>query len=395
MIFFYSNQPVIKNSGRYFSRMKNFIDFLSMLSESLADSRLVVPCKELPDIDPSNYVRVKLPKEVIEVSWYEGHLQAIFRSLTNVFKVRKVINVALDNDETVILAGPGPNSMLYLLSWVLPKSVKFAFFIRGDTASTVSNMYKGRLIQVPATGLVRLFQRRIYSLQEQNRAVTFTYGTKLKGIYGKHGRAFSIAPLIENSDISGSNQQKRITADTGRFRVLFVGRLSHEKGILDLVNACADGYKQRKPFQLTIIGHGPLAETIKELIVNHELQTCVTFVGYVPHGEKLMAYFDSHDLLCLPSYTEGVPRVVLEAFARGLFVSATPVGSIPDLFSEHIHLIENNSPKAILEAIDWCRSHIREVNELAARLPEVAQLYTLEHHVPIVRRQLERLALEE
>jgi hypothetical protein len=58
-------------------------------------------------------------------------------------------------------------------------------------------------------------------------------------------------------------------------------------------------------------------------------------------------------------------------------------------------LIENNSPTAILEAIDWCRSHISEVNELAAKLPEVAQLYTLEHYVPIVRKQLERLALEE
>jgi glycosyltransferase involved in cell wall biosynthesis len=393
-VFLYANQPVSRFDGRYFTKMKNFVDFLGGLSSRYSEYCLVVPCNLIEETHVEQLIPITLPDDTEEVNAYEGHTQALLSTLPNALRICRLVKKSLAQGHSVTMAGPGPNAMLFILSWLLPKDVMFAFFIRGDTAKTVENMYKGRLIGHFATRIVRIFQKRIYRLLAQRRAIAFTYGTKLQGVYGKHGSAFSIAPLIESTDISGSNQQKRMAAATGRFRVLFVGRLSYEKGILDLVNACADAYKQGQPFQLTIIGHGPLAETIKELIHTHELQTCVTFVGYVPHGEKLMAYFDSHDLLCLPSYTEGVPRVVIEAFARGLFVTATPVGSIPDLFSEHLHLIENNSPRAILEAIDWCRSHTRQVTELAAKLPEVAQLYTLEHYAPIVREQLERLALK-
>jgi glycosyltransferase involved in cell wall biosynthesis len=391
MILFYSNQPVIQYSGKYFSKMKNFIDFLSLLSGSIIASKLVVPCKQVVEIDIRNYVEIKLPPTVMQVSWYEGHKQALVHTFTNAIKIRKAVKIALQNDETVIVAGPGPNSMLFWLSWILPRSVMFAFFIRGDTAETVSNIYKDSLIQGPATALVKLFQNRIYSLMSQRRAIAFTYGTKLQDTYAMHGKALSIAPLIEDSDLITEVSPKSRTREVGEFRVLFVGRLSPEKGILDLINACALAVEAEQPFQLTIIGHGPLTSSLQDHIEAHDLSRWVRLVGYIAHGEVLMSYYDNHDLLCLPSYTEGVPRVVVEAFARGLYVAATPVGSIPALFADHIRLIHKNSPNSILEAIDWCRSHITEINDAALGLPEVAQLYTLEHHVKLVREQLEQL----
>lgn len=395
MIFLYSNQPVIKYSGQYFSRMKNFIDFLSLLSEGISNSKLIVPCKEVTEVDTKNYVEISLPPEVIEISWYEGHKQALLRTFTNAIKIRKAIKIALDNDEVVVIAGPGPNSMLFYLSWILPKSVVFAFFIRGDTVKTVSNMYKGSLIQRPATVLVKLFQHRIYSLMKQNRAIAFTYGTNLRQMYAEHGKAYSIAPLIDSADIRTKIEVNPVNLDEHVLKVLFVGRLSPEKGILDLLDACQLAIKEGKPFELTIIGHGPLSDSLKRHIQTHDLTRWVSFIGYVPHGDKLMTYFDSHDLLCLPSYTEGVPRVVVEAFARGLYVAATPVGSIPALFSDHLHLIENNSPLSILDAINWCRSHTAEIKDVAAGLPEVANQYTLEHHVESVKKQLNQFALAD
>lgn len=391
MIFLYSNQPVIKYSGQYFSRMKNFIDFLSLLSQSIDASRLIVPCKEVIEIDIQNYVSVKLPSDVVEVSWYEGHKQALFRTFTNAKKIRKATQNALNKDDVVVIAGPGPNSMLFLLSWILPKSVLFAFFIRGDTAKTVENMYRGHLIGPAATALVKLFQHRIYSLMRQRRAITFTYGTKLKAMYGVHGKTTLIAPLIDSADISPKTSTDVTNSTKHVFRVLFVGRLSPEKGIQDLVNACQMAAEAGEPFELTIIGHGPLTDSLIQQIKSNDLGRWVSFVGFVPHGESLMAYFDNHDLLCLPSYTEGVPRVVIEAFARGLYVAATPVGSIPDLFSEHVRLIDRNSPESILESINWCRANREAIKKTTMGLPVVAQKYTLEHHLKIVKQQLDEL----
>ncbi len=394
-VFLYSNQPVTKCQGRYFTKMKNFVDFLALLSSKSPDYRLIVPCNSIEQSETAALIPINLPSDLIEVNSYQGHTQALLRTIPNAYHLRKQIKKTLADGHSVIIAGPGPNSMLYLLSLLLPKNVKFAFFIRGDTVKTVENMYKGRLIGRFAIELVKIFQRRIYSLLKQRRAIAFTYGTKLRDIYAQHGKAQSIAPLIDSSDISTITTVSREAHVGGILKVLFVGRLSREKGIQDLLDACQLAVKDGNPFELTIIGHGPLLDSLKDYIQTHELNRWVSLIGYVPHGGKLMTYFDSHDLLCLPSYTEGVPRVIVEAFARGLYVAATPVGSIPALFSEHLHLIENNSPRAILDAINWCRSHTPEIKDAAADLPEVANLYTLEHHVESVKKQLNQFAVAD
>lgn len=390
-VFLYANQPVSRYGNRYYTKMKNFVDFLGLLSTKSPGYRLVVPCRTVDRSEAEALVPIQLPFDTLEVKSYQGHAEALLRTLSNGFRLRKLVKKSIKDGHSVVVAGPGPNSMLFVLSWMLPKSVRFAFFIRGDTAKTVENMYKGRLIGPAAVALVKLFQRRIYSLMKQRRAITFTYGTKLKAMYGAYGKATSIAPLIDSSDISTRTSTDVTNQTKHMFKVLFVGRLSPEKGIQDLINACQMAAEAGDPFELTIIGHGPLTDSLKQQIKTNHFGRWVSFVGFVPHGENLMAYFDNHDLLCLPSYTEGVPRVIIEAFARGLYVAATPVGSIPDLFSEDVRLIDQNTPESILESINWCRSNSEAIKKTAMGLPVVAQKYTLQHHLKIVKQQMDEL----
>lgn len=388
-VFLYSNQPLCRCGGRYFGKMKNFVDFLGVLATQNENYYLVVPCREVNKDVADGLIPIDLPSKVIEVAYYEGHRQALFRTLTNAWKIRSHVKRYLSAGARVTMAGPGPNSMLFMLSWVLPRRVRFAFFIRGDTERTVHNMYRHSVLRFPATALVRLFQSRIFGLLSSGRAMAFTYGSELQRKYGSHGPAWSIAPLIDERALhveglaSGSSSK-----EAGYYRVLFVGRLSREKGILELIEAAALGLVQGRPFQLAIVGHGALAENIESLIRDKGLQEWVTFVGYVPHGESLFKQYDSSDLLCLPSHTEGVPRVIIEAFARGLPVAATPVGSIPELFGDDLHLIENNTPEAILKAVDWCRRNRQMVSEKAARGRDVARCYTLEHFAGYVSDRL-------
>jgi glycosyltransferase involved in cell wall biosynthesis len=92
--------------------------------------------------------------------------------------------------------------------------------------------------------------------------------------------------------------------------VLFVGRLSEEKGILEFLEA-TEGMPR------VIVGDGPLRDRVPEA------------VGFVPPGE-LGAYYERAAVVCCPSRREGYGVVAREAMAWGRPVVATAVGGLLD-----------------------------------------------------------------
>ncbi len=356
-IFLYANKPVIRHGESYYVKSKSFLDFMADLAKLNGVYRLMFPCKVLTRLSAETLISINLPDGVIEGSYCvpTKHLQAFVASFVNAFRIRSQVLKAVKKGD-VILAGPGPNSFLFWLSLITPKSVRFAFFIRGDTLKTIHYIYSGRFLYPIATGLVRLFRRRIHNLVSQGRARVFLFGDKLVEQYpGPESVIHVISPLIESTFVR-SNIRPDIPE--GRpLKVLYVGRFSEEKNILALIDACALATKEKKPFTLGMVGFGPLEAALRKHILELGVSNQVKLLGYIPHGDALIAEFDRHDLFCLPSYTEGTPGVVVEAFARGMPVLATPVGSLPSLFPKEIRFFNGFDAKEISEGIDWCDSH--------------------------------------
>ena len=341
--------------------MKNFIDFLSSLSKLSDRYHLIVPCKTVNEI-PADMTEIDLPASVIEAEHYDTHFSALRASLLNALMVKKLIVNELNRQQQIMVAGPGPNSFLFWLSLIAPATTKYAFFIRGNTLKTVHHIYEGTLLHLPAVSAVRLFQERIKQLCRNNRGQIFLYGDKLRELYGNDNDAHVITPLIDNSMLLSKRPKPQM--DPTLPRVLFVGRLSEEKNIFNLIDACILANKRGTPFALTIIGHGRLYNKIKSLSDTDQLKSLINLVGFVPHGNELAKYYDEHDILCLPSRTEGVPRVIVEALSRGLPVLATPVGSIPEIFENQVVLLNGFNPIDILNGIEWCRSHANDLDAM-------------------------------
>ena len=116
--------------------------------------------------------------------------------------------------------------------------------------------------------------------------------------------------------------------------VLFVGRLSAEKGIEDLL-AAADG------LNLVVVGDGPLAAVVPNGL------------GYVSREEVLDRYRQAAVVVC-PSRRDGFPVACAEAMAHGCAVVATSVGGLPDMIvdGETGLLVPPRDPQALRAAVD-------------------------------------------
>jgi glycosyltransferase involved in cell wall biosynthesis len=134
--------------------------------------------------------------------------------------------------------------------------------------------------------------------------------------------------------------------------VTYIGRLHEEKGVMNLVKAIPQVLSQRDDVQFLIIGDGELEDNIRSYIERYSLQGNVTLAGWIPH-EGLPDYFAKSKLLVLPSYTEVLPHVLLEAMACGTPVLATAVGAVPRVIIDRStgFLMHDNSPNCLAENI--------------------------------------------
>ncbi|MDF1859076.1 MAG: glycosyltransferase [Verrucomicrobiales bacterium] len=108
---------------------------------------------------------------------------------------------------------------------------------------------------------------------------------------------------------------------------LFVGNLLPIKDPELLLHAFA---KLRRKSQLVILGAGPLDSALKQLAGKLGIAKSIHFAGPQP-PEKVALYMQAADTLCMSSKNEGLPNVILEAFASGLPVVSTNVGGVSEV----------------------------------------------------------------
>ncbi len=113
-------------------------------------------------------------------------------------------------------------------------------------------------------------------------------------------------------------------------RILFIGRLSEEKGVDDLITALALLKKSGASFTAKIAGTGPLDADLKRQAETSGLAGNITFIGWVARRD-IDALYDWADIFVGPSIRDALGVVFIEAGAHGLPVVSTVVGGIPDV----------------------------------------------------------------
>lgn len=132
--------------------------------------------------------------------------------------------------------------------------------------------------------------------------------------------------------------------------LVFVGVLEPYKGIDVLADAWRLASERVPDAQLRLVGRGSRFEVVEQLLADRPRQTC-----WLPvlEGGDLVEELDAATALVLPSRSEGLPRIVMEALCRGRPVIAATAGGIPDLVEDGVNglLVAPDDPAALAEAI--------------------------------------------
>jgi glycosyltransferase involved in cell wall biosynthesis len=161
----------------------------------------------------------------------------------------------------------------------------------------------------------------------------------------KYQKKIIIAPrhVVDRDEFYIVKQLNQRTYDLG-----YIGRFSEEKGVLNFLIALKKILQYKPNIKILIIGEGMLKVKIQNFIDSNNLITNVEMDNWVTH-DRLPHLLNDIKIIVIPSTTEGLPNIMLEAMACGTLILATPVGSIPDIIQdlETGFIMENNEPNII------------------------------------------------
>ncbi|MEM7562438.1 MAG: glycosyltransferase family 4 protein [Pseudomonadota bacterium] len=182
--------------------------------------------------------------------------------------------------------------------------------------------------------------------------------------------------------------------DEGPVSLVFLGHISHRKGIYDLVEAVAL-LKARgtRDFCITVGGNGEV-EHLREQISARGLDDYFNVIGWVS-GEQKFKILQESQLLLLPSHNEGLPIAILEALSAGVAVLSTRVGGIPDAIRDDRYglLIDAGQPETLADAITQYLSTDGLIESVARNARDLYDHeYSAETNIQNIRRIFEHLA---
>lgn len=161
-------------------------------------------------------------------------------------------------------------------------------------------------------------------------------------------------------------------------RFVCVGRLCGEKAQLLLVAAAARLAAQGVDFELVLAGDGEQRADVEAMIARYKLQTKVRVTGWIS-SEQVRDEILAARALVLPSITEGLPVVIMEAMSLKRPVISTFVCGIPELVQsgEHGWLVPAGDVEALAHAMQAC---LDTPAEILTRMGEAAYKRVLERH---------------
>jgi glycosyltransferase involved in cell wall biosynthesis len=323
------------------------------------------------DPSPGRYPYKMTGVEYAPLPHYESgaHLLGVLRSLpASIARFWRL----LDETDVVWLLGPNPPQVLAFALVTKLRRRRLVLGVRQNLPELIRHRYPGRkLLAWFALALEGAF--RALAL----RTPVVVVGPDLARRYRRapHVHVAYVSLLAEDDIVAPEDDHRDYG---GELRMLSVGRLDPEKNPLLLADVLARAVASEPRWTIDVCGEGTLETELRRRMRDLGVEQRARFHGYVPIDDGLWdLYRDSHLLLHV-SFTEGVPQVLLEAFAARLPVVATDVGGVAALARDRALLVPPADAEAAAAAVNRLAGDPALRAELVARAVDTVRAHTID-----------------
>lgn len=321
-------------------------DFFKRYLNVFENVRLVTRMKKINYEDLGNRVLVSGPRlEFFSLPFYHGPWQFAKKYI----KIQKTLNKAVESCDCAVLRIP---DQLAFQIFDKVKSTNIPCAV--EVVAHSWDLYAHGTIKTVLRPLLRLlwdFNQKKLCKQADGAAyvtekyIQRRYPSGVNEMDSERFETFYTSADLDSVYFCEPRSKESFDKDILKF-VHVSGINNTAKGHIELLNVMADLKKQGYKHKLIFIGGGTLLNKFKELTTALKLDDQVEFIGHLSNPSEIADKLKSSDLFVLPTMTEGLPRVILEAMASGLPCIATNVGGIPELLSDDC-LIPSNDMDAL------------------------------------------------
>jgi glycosyltransferase involved in cell wall biosynthesis len=311
----------------FWSRYLEVFDKVNILARG---SAVPESCPEWSRVDNEQISLLRLPD-------YQGPLQYI----TKATAIRRAVRRLLPPTGALMLRVPSQIGTCVHLE-ALRTGRKFALEVVGDPY----DVFAPGVVDHPLRPLLRWYATRNLKLQCSGAAaVSFVTQFALQKRYpvlrSSHWvsdvqlAGLLVSPAhyssVELPPVAFSRERRHSRSDRP-FQLVTVGSLAQlYKGVDVLIRALESIIRQRQSVRVVVVGDGKFRSVLESLAAECNVASYIEFRGHVSNPDVIRDILDESDLFVLPSRTEGLPRALLEAMARGLPCVASNVGGVPEL----------------------------------------------------------------
>ncbi len=177
-----------------------------------------------------------------------------------------------------------------------------------------------------------------YAKAYQYMVLGNTFKQKLLSLGVPASTPFHIETTVADSTyVSSLNLEQKFTSYEKELKFLFLSRIEREKGVfiaIDAFTLFVDRFPTRKAI-LIIAGDGRDLAEVKAYVAEKKLQH-IRFDGHVSAETKKKVLLEAH-VMIFPSFTEGLPNVILEGMLYGFPIIARGTGGIPEVVDEKVN----------------------------------------------------------
>ncbi len=190
-----------------------------------------------------------------------------------------------------------------------------------QTSINFKNKLEHLLLRIPATQIIKQSHKQV-SLGGRLTDILYKQGAKPKSVIELPNgitKSFIVAPASVNE------------SDNKLLRFIFIGRYERRKAIEEINQAITELFKEGYRFHCHFIG--PIPEN-KKLKASSQQLGAIKYHGKIIDHQRIKEELQKSDILLCPSYSEGMPTVILEAMACQCAIIATDVGASANLVSK-------------------------------------------------------------